>query len=281
MTRKIVKIAVPSITIASDEDASLPVMVCSHERSGTHFLMNSIASNSLYRNDPFLNYDLEPLGSFFNFHYPKDVSLFFTHLATHKCASIVKNHFDAGFFLDVDGKYILRDLCKTIYIARNPIDAMLSYRRFINHLPWHEGPKGLGALDFLNAPPEGRMIRYQTHVAGTILDRWASHVLGWLKVAETEPNVLLVNYDQLDRDHDAVTRKVLRFLAAKCPDTIIRPSPVARTVYVPKAAGPSEADRESVGAYIVKRIGHMKPLSDLLRDLRHPADSQAGYVETD
>ena len=35
------------IQFLSDANISKAVVVCSHERSGTHFLMNSIALNSL------------------------------------------------------------------------------------------------------------------------------------------------------------------------------------------------------------------------------------------
>ena len=58
------------IDIAVSADVDRPLMVCSHERSGTHFLMNSIANITKYTQEPFLNYDLRPLGANVNF-FPK------------------------------------------------------------------------------------------------------------------------------------------------------------------------------------------------------------------
>ena len=46
--------------ICVDEDINKSIFVCSHERSGAHFLMNSIAANSNYDVNPYLNFDLIP-----------------------------------------------------------------------------------------------------------------------------------------------------------------------------------------------------------------------------
>jgi hypothetical protein len=274
MAPRIAKIAIGPVRLASDERIPLPVMVCAHERSGTHFLMNSIAKNSIYRNDPFLNYDLDPLGSFVNFHYTRDVRLFFEHIAAHCCASIIKSHFAAEFFAGSEREYVVSRSCKTIYIVRDPLDVMASYRRLIDHLPWREGPKGLGIFDFVNAPPQGRMVRYQAGAFGTILERWAAHVLGWLKIAENEPSVLLMTYDELDRNHDRATRRILSFLGVSCPDAIVRPNPIAQTTYVPKNGRLSDDERARVREHIIQRIGHSEPLTRLFPDLFRQNDCQ-------
>ena len=96
--RTIRTLEIDSLRFASDSDIALPVMVSSHERSGTHFVINSIASNSAFRNDPHLNYDTTPLGSFHNFHDPHAVLSFFGHLCEQKCASIIKSHFSPDSF---------------------------------------------------------------------------------------------------------------------------------------------------------------------------------------
>ena len=43
--------------IRVNENIDKSIVVCSHERSGTHFLMNSISLNSEYSVDPYLNFD--------------------------------------------------------------------------------------------------------------------------------------------------------------------------------------------------------------------------------
>ncbi len=209
--RTISTLEIDPLRFASDSEIALPVMVSSHERSGTHFVINSIANNSAFRNDPHLNYDTTPLGSFHNFHDSQAVLSFFGYLCEQKCASVIKSHFSPGFFLDDSGKLLLSGLCKTIYIARNPLEAMISYHRFVNYFPWYEGPRAKRPIDFLKAAPEGRMLRYQSMQVDTILERWAFHFLSWLAIAAANPNdVLVVNYKDLDRDHAAETKKISR-----------------------------------------------------------------------
>ena len=54
------KINGTSFELSGSEKVNLPLMVCSHERSGTHFLMNSLSSSTFYTVEPFLNYDYFP-----------------------------------------------------------------------------------------------------------------------------------------------------------------------------------------------------------------------------
>lgn len=218
---------------ATDTDLSSPVMVCSHERSGTHFLINTLTKNSAYRNDPYLDYDSEPLGSFHNFHDCRDVVSFFQKLHERKCASVVKSHFAAPFFRDAERK-LLTGPCKIIYIARNPFDVMMSYHRFILHFPWHEGPKPKHTLEFVTAAPQGRMLRYQWRQIDTIVDRWKAHVTGWHDMAALYPaHILFVRYQDLDQSHAEETRRILGFLGCEAPAYIERPDRFVRTIFIP------------------------------------------------
>lgn len=266
--RSINKIDVDSVRFATDTDVPTPVMVCSHERSGTHFLINSIAKNSCFRNDPHLNFDFMPLGSFLNFYDRNSVKAFFCHLAEKSCASIVKSHFAAQFFFDDDNNFMLNHICKTLYIVRNPVDVMLSYHRFINYVSWHEGPKLEPTIDFLNAAPEGRMLRYQGGQIGTILERWKVHLLAWLDAAtENQANVLTVKYQDLDRVHEVETKKVLSFIGIESPDFIIRPDRVVRTTYIPPNRVVSFAEREQIRKSIVEKIGYVQAIENLFPEL--------------
>jgi sulfotransferase family protein len=262
--RAIVEIKTDPVRFASDTRVSQPVMVCSHERSGTHFLINSIAKNSLHTNNPYLRYDLVPLGSFLNFHDTREVKAFFERLAQHSCASIIKCHFAASFFLGQHRRFLLDGLCKIIYIVRDPIELMLSYHRFINYFTSREGPKRSDAFDFLVTPPEGQMLRYQEAQASTILDRWQAHLLGWLKLAEeNSSNVLVVKYEDLDRNHADVTRKVLSFLGLDHPDVIQRPDPIHQTVHIPNVREVPFELREKIREYISGQIDSTCMIKDL------------------
>ena len=61
------KINGTSFELSGSKKVNLPLMVCSHERSGTHFAMNSISKCTEYTANPFLNFDYHPLGSVVNF----------------------------------------------------------------------------------------------------------------------------------------------------------------------------------------------------------------------
>ena len=69
------------IQFLSDANISKAVVVCSHERSGTHFLMNSIALNSLYSVEPFVDFEYMHLGDVINFHKSDHVSNFIKKIA--------------------------------------------------------------------------------------------------------------------------------------------------------------------------------------------------------
>src|SRR5262245_37767968 len=71
------------------------IMVVSHERSGTHFLMNSIAKCYGYLASPWINFDYE-LG--LNFYHPQSLAAFFAQFRDHHVANIVKTHHAFAFF---------------------------------------------------------------------------------------------------------------------------------------------------------------------------------------
>jgi hypothetical protein len=119
-------------------------------------------------------------------------------------------------------------------------------------------------LDFLATPPEGQMLRYQEGQVGTILDRWQAHLLGWLKLAEeNSSNVLVVKYEDLDRNPADVTRRVLSFLGLCHPDVILRPDRIGQTVHIPNVREIPFEQREKIREYISGRIGSTCVIKDL------------------
>ena len=58
------------IQFSSNANIKKVIVVCSHERSGTHFLMNSIAHNTHYSVEPFIDFDYMQIGDIINFHKP-------------------------------------------------------------------------------------------------------------------------------------------------------------------------------------------------------------------
>lgn len=125
----------PVKLLASDK-IKKTLCVCSHERSGTHFLMNSIAANSKYSVDPFLNFDSNFFGDMVNFYSTKGIENFFKKIIsvssnnkTYYLSSIEKNHHNCIYFNNLfnNPNFIF------IYIYRNPIDTLISYWNYINY----------------------------------------------------------------------------------------------------------------------------------------------------
>src|SRR6187200_2098494 len=97
------------------------IAVVSHERSGTHFLMNSIAKCYGYLAAPWINFDYE-LG--LNFYHPATIGAFFGQFRDYYPANIVKAHHSFAFF---EGAFdeIVSDF-HIFYVSRDPRDVMVS-----------------------------------------------------------------------------------------------------------------------------------------------------------
>ncbi len=199
---------------AAFRENRLPVMVISHERSGTHFLMNSLARAYGYVSAPWFDLDHNRLT--INFSHPPAIAATLDRLADQRIASIVKSHHAAGFFDGVLNRVLTRYV--VFYIHRDPVEVMLSFWRFMHRWQWHEGPKRDDPLAFAAAAPEGHLMRYQTHQHRTMLDRWANHVEGWHKAAEGRPRLRLVSYAALRDDYAGALAGFSGLLGAKLLD---------------------------------------------------------------
>lgn len=174
-----------------------PVMVVSHERSGTHFTMNSLAACFGYASLPWISLDSSDFN--INFHYAPMLRDALQAVVGLQAANIIKSHHEFGFFADIIGDLKGLDI---VYVHRRPADVMSSYWRFVHTWPWNEGPKTATALEFASATPAGQLMRYQQTERATMLDRWAAHVGGWTEAADRYENVHTVRYEDLDADYE-------------------------------------------------------------------------------
>ena len=249
--------------IASDHQPSRVVVVVSHERSGTHFLMNSIAMNSAHVVDPFLNFDHSPQSDEINFYSRTSVGGFFGGLLQMKVPagrlflkSIVKSHHAHPFLAPVFGMPGVR----VVYVHRDPVDTMVSLWRFLHRWEWHEGRKAATPLELSRSPPEGRLVRYQYHHAATHFDRWAQHVSGWLEVGAREDNVMCVSYADLCADFEGRMSEILRFVEQPLP-TVIRPPP--RGAYIEgRELDLSSEDRAALILHVETELSRYPMLGD-------------------
>lgn len=180
-------------------------IVVSHERSGTHFLMNTLALNFGYVSKPFINVDYE-LG--LNFYSANALSSFFRRMHDQPILNIVKSHHPAGFFTDfID---YLTDQFHVFYIYRDPRDVMVSFWQLISGFSWDEGPKTSNVSEFMQAAPRGGMMRYQKTQADNLLRRWQDHVDGWADMAETPAGqkITMLSFESLNLNFDETVKHI-------------------------------------------------------------------------
>ncbi len=194
-------------------------LVVSHERSGTHFLMNSLASCYGYVTTPWIDFDRTTFN--INFYYLPEVRDLLLALADRPLANVLKSHHSVEFFAGelrvLTERYVIFAIC------RHPVSVMLSFWRFIHQWPWNEGPKTVDPLSFARSAPWGRIMRYQIGQHNTMLDRWAAHVDGWLDAAATNPRIVIVRFEDLDAHYEATMRSFAERLG-RPPLAIARPA---------------------------------------------------------
>jgi Sulfotransferase domain len=182
------------------------LLVVSHERSGTHFLMNSIAKSFGYIANPWVNFDNTTLQ--INFHADGDVEQFFGQFRGRFPTNIFKSHHPFAFFENSLHSFI--DEFHILYIYRDPRDVMVSLWHYLNKLPWHEGPKSASPKELIRAQPSGQMLRYQYFQEPSLIHRWRSHVDGWtLRVPERyRSRITLVGFRDLATNYEQAIRSI-------------------------------------------------------------------------
>jgi len=170
------------------------VLVASHERSGTHFLMNSVGQAYGYCPVPWVDLDFTHFQM--NFYDPTMIATALERLAARPIANIAKSHHAAAFFQPVMARLAPR--WRILYIHRDPVETMISYWRYLHQVPGLGGPFTKDVLDFVRETPAGGMLRYQIRQWPSVLHRWAAHLRGWMQLAVEWPQVVtLVRYDAL------------------------------------------------------------------------------------
>ena len=186
------------------------LLVTSHERSGTHFLMNSIDSSfKYYSSKNFINFDYQRLGSFLNFHSNKQLEDFFMNFYKNKNASIFKSHFNASFFENLN-KDVIKKM-KFIYIYRNLIQTMKSFWVFINNVKWNEGPKNNIFSEFCFEKPRGQLIRYDNFIGNNLIERYYYNLKSWIEFSNKH-SVLLINYNDLNKNYEKNLDKISEYI---------------------------------------------------------------------
>jgi hypothetical protein len=218
---------IAKMTIAAsdtDSQARRPALVVSHERSGTHFLMNTLAANFGYC--PYADVDEAP-----GFDPRSTPQMLGFLLRRWPWQAVLKSHHQVDFFPLLPR---LAERFHVFYVVRDPRDALLSFRRFIAAAAPGTGPLAASIGDFLRAAPCGRIVRYQRHDEADMVARWRRHTEGWSAAAAALPGRLtLVRYDDLDERFAATVARLAAALgrpagAARRPphdEHVVQPGP--------------------------------------------------------
>lgn len=184
--------------------------VISHERSGTHFAINTIVRNTNIRTG------FHNIGEWFG-PYDKDDDRF-THIewfnqaweGKEKCAAVIKSHCDRDLY---DAKY---RKAKVIYVLRDPRDTLTSWFHYLNREEYYRNNPQVSDhrcetfTEFLRRPVSPFM-KYSYSLHGdfsNVVERWAHHVRGWSDTT----NTLSVRYEDLLLDCTTVLNRISEFL---------------------------------------------------------------------
>jgi hypothetical protein len=180
------------------------VIVNSHERTGTHFLMNTIADNFGYQSYPWIDFD----HPFCNHFISENILTIFNAMANNDKTQrvITKSHFNCKFFEEILDK--LHENFHIFYIYRDTEPTLRSFMKHINDAKEHEG-WDFGTVtktyeEFKNTQPWGACLRYQYQQYPNMVERFKDHVLSWLD----REHVIYVKYEELNENFNETVIKI-------------------------------------------------------------------------
>ena len=196
--------------IASLSAPRMLFYIISHERSGTHFTINSILRNCVVRRG------MHNIGEWFGpYDNPADQRLHidaFNAQWAEKAtgASIIKSHCDRDLFEAYYTK------AKVVYVLRDPRDVMTSWFHYLNNPKYYsknpqvEDHSCASFADFIRRPASP-FLRHCYSLKGdfsNVVERWAEHVKGWIEA----PDTIVVRYEDLRIDSGKVLAPAADFL---------------------------------------------------------------------
>jgi hypothetical protein len=178
-----------------------PFYVASHERSGTHFLINTLSKNTALRPEfhgvgewagPYISGQKNEFGHIDWLRADWD--------AITARVSIIKTHADRELF---DFRF---PKTKAVYVMRDPRDTLVSFYYYL-------GQPHSSLSEFLRQPLSAylRWANSRHGNSNSVAERWANHVKGWLEADDT----VVVRYEELKTDYRGVLGRVSQFLNLK------------------------------------------------------------------
>lgn len=189
------------------------ILVVSHERAGTHFLVNSIALNFGYdakQIDLALSEGFDPRQS-------DQAGRWLTRYEGRFVPNVFKSHHEPALLMPILTPYM--NEYHVFYVYRDGRDVMTSFWRYLNRLQAGWGPQVPTPGDFMRAVPNGGILQYQAAACECMLARWVRHVSGWL---DADVGVHFVSYESLHRRFESTLTDIGRALL-RSPSGLQRP----------------------------------------------------------
>ena len=203
------------------------VVVCSHERSGTHFFMNSVSLNTNYLNNPIFDFDKFSRNTNFNVFDENKLKKLFEYILGFKnngkklyFKNLIKTHFDA---LALKPVFNLKNI-QFFYIIRNPIETLSSYWKFNQKYLFDKNVIDSNFRKFLSSKPSGRSMLTHLRPAKNYYYRWEQHTESWLNASMKYKNIYIVKYENLDENYEYEFRKAALKIVDKTYQKIVRPN---------------------------------------------------------
>lgn len=170
------------------------ILVVSHERSGTHYLINSIAKNFGYSHRPD-----SILGS---------PSMLLSRIREfHGNETIFKCHHQHQFLAPIMGE--INKLVKVIYIRRNGRDTLTSCFHYMKaNRTIGCFPKTKSFTEFIHEKPYLYPFDacYTIEKSSNMPERWARHVKGWMH------NAFYVRFEEMKNSFEQAMCRIARYI---------------------------------------------------------------------
>jgi hypothetical protein len=234
-----------------------PILVITHERSGTHLLINLINYHNFGQfytigYIPKVKNKIYTLQEYKHQVY-KDITVY-SYLSDIVCKSHHQVQFMENYLDFIFDKY------HVIYVKRDIKDMLLSYYRFLpgtdNDFPKIEDwvfmkPKEVGEKYLLTS--DNHMVGPDPHIIvepENYIDRWLMHIEGWTKYKD---NILFINYEDILQEFPKtkliIEEHIGRRISDKIPDINDK-----RFTNINPGKGIAGSHKEVMSHYLIEKI---------------------------
>ena len=216
------------------------IIVVSHERSGTHFLMNTLDDNFGYISYPWIDFDTEYIDN----PYASENILEFIDIVRGKpILELFKCHYEVNFFWQILEQ--LFSEFRVFYIYRDGHDTMESFCKHLNGFDWRVGPKVSDGMALAVTEPSGALMRYQMWQYKTMWDRHFCHVAQWrnLRYSRFKDQIFYIRYEDLRDNFDNTVLRIGAWLDMEMiNDEPVKPGKRDRVIATDKEMRNEEPD---------------------------------------